>query len=172
MKARTASPYHTAAHQESRDRKILTWDEDILYRFWDRYTEPDANDCETWLGKPDNGYGRFRADGQIFNAHRAAAILRVGADSYAYQASTLHDAELIQAGLCVGKLCGVHIKLGSQAENGQAPDSAKLDWPRVEAIRARYAAGGVTYRELADEYGVSNQTVSDIINNKMWKESK
>jgi hypothetical protein len=163
------SKYRTAEHQESRDRKILAWDDDVLNRFWAKYSPPDENGCETWLGRPHHGYGTFCANGQDFQAHRAAVILRLGADNYAYQSSTLHNAELKRAGLCVGKLCGAHIKLGSVAENGQAPDAAKLTRPQVEEIRARYAAGDVLQQELADEYGMSRRQIGNIVNNKKWK---
>jgi hypothetical protein len=165
------SKYQTAAHQESRDRQILAWDEDILKHFWGKYSPPDVNGCETWLDKPQHGYGQFRANGQDFRAHRAAAILRLGVADYAYEEVTMHDVELSQAGLCVGKLCGTHVKLGSNAENKQAPDHAKLDWPRVEAIRASFELGGVTKQELADEYGMSRRQIRRIVNHETWKEN-
>jgi hypothetical protein len=169
MGTRTASPYQTAEYIESKDRKILAWGERTTARFWAKYSAPDINGCETWLDKPLHGYGRFKTNGQTFKAHRAATILRLGVADYAYKEVTLHDAELKRAGLCIGPMCGTHIKLGSNAENGQAPDVAKLDWHRVEEMRARHKAGGVTYRKLADEYDVSLQQVSDIINNKKWE---
>ena len=161
--------YHTAEHQEAKDREILAWDDDILKRFWGKYSAPDLNGCELWLDKPLHGYGQFWANGQKFKAHRASAVLRLGTADYDYQAETLHDVGLKQAGFCVGKLCGVHVKLGSQAENTQAPDHAKLDWPQVEEIRASYAAGGVTQQELGKEYGVSGRQVSRIVNDKSWR---
>ena len=164
------SRYRTAEHQEAKDRKILSWDEQATARFWGKYAAPDENGCETWLGAPDHkGYGEFWANGQHFKAHRAAVILRLGLADYAYQAATLHDVGLKQSGLCAGKLCGVHVRLGSQAENTQAPDHAKLDWPQVEEIRASYAAGGVTQQELGKEYGVSGRQVSRIVNDKSWR---
>jgi hypothetical protein len=166
------SRYQTAAHQESRDRQILAWDEDILSRFWAKYSPPDTNGCEAWPGAPtSDGYGRFGANGQVFLAHRAAAILRLGLVDYAYEEVTLHDAELKQAGLCVGRLCGVHVKLGSKAENGQDLDQSKLTRDQVQAIRTRSASGGVTQRELADEYGVNPSHISHIVNNKTWKDN-
>jgi hypothetical protein len=160
--------YHTAEHQEAKDREILAWNGDILKRFWGKYSPPDVNGCETWLGKPLHGYGQFWASGQMFVSHRAAVVLRLGLVDYAYQSSTLHDAERKQAGLCVGKLCGVHVRLGSDAENLRAPDFAKLDRARVEEIRTRYESGGVLQRELAEEYGVDQAQVSRIVNYKRW----
>jgi DNA invertase Pin-like site-specific DNA recombinase len=37
-------------------------------------------------------------------------------------------------------------------------------------IRAKYAAGGITYRELAIEYGVSYATINNVINRRVYKE--
>jgi hypothetical protein len=172
MNEKTIGKYHTAEYQETRDRKILTWDDDVLSRFWSKYSAPDLNDCETWLGKPHNGYGRFRANGQLFQAHRAAVVLRLGLADYAYQPVTLHDVTLNQSGLCVGKLCGVHARLGSEAENHQAPDFAKLTRPQVEEIRTRYESGGVLQRQLAKEYGVHQTQIGHIVNNKRWAPTK
>ncbi len=39
----------------------------------------------------------------------------------------------------------------------------------VATIRARYAAGGVTQKELAAEYGVNPPWVSRIVNGKGWR---
>jgi hypothetical protein len=168
MNRKIIDKYQTAEYRESRDRKILTWDDDVLSRFWAKYSPPDANGCETWLDKPQGGYGRFRANGQYFQAHRAAAILRFGSVGYSYQEVTMHDVELKQAGLCAGPVCGVHVQLGSNTENRQAPDIAKLTRPQVEEIRTRYAAGDVSQQDLADEYGMSQQHISQIVNNERW----
>jgi hypothetical protein len=161
--------YRTVEHQESKDREILAWDGDVLKRFWGKYSPTDKNGCEMWTLKPHHGYGQFWANGQNFKAHRAAVILRLGTADYDYQAVTLHDVELSQAGLCGGPMCGVHVRLGSDAENRQDPDHAKLDWQKVTDIRASYTAGGVTQQELADDYGVGQQQVSRIVNNKTWR---
>ena len=163
------SRYRTAEHQEAKDRKILAWNGQDTARFWGKYSPPDANGCETWLDKPHHGYGQFGVNGQLFKAHRAAAILRLGTADYAYQEATMHDAGLEQSGLCIGRLCGVHVRLGSDAENKQAPDFAKLTRPQVEEIRASYELGGVLQRELATEYGVDQTHVSRIVNDKSWK---
>jgi hypothetical protein len=168
-----SSLHQTAAHRESKDRQILAWDEDVLNRFWSKYSPPDTNGCETWLGEPtSDGYGQFTANGQKFKPHRAAVVLRLGTDGYAYQEVTMHDVGLKQAGLCVGKFCGTHIELGSNAENKRAPDFAKLTRPQVKEIRTRYAAGDVLQRELAEEYGVARSNISHIVNNERWKDRK
>jgi hypothetical protein len=46
---------------------------------------------------------------------------------------------------------------------------ARLTWEQVRDMRRRYAAGGVTQRQLANEYGVCEVHVSMIIANKRWQ---
>lgn len=45
----------------------------------------------------------------------------------------------------------------------------KLSEKDVRKIRKRYAEGGVTYFELAAEYGVCFQTIGHIITRRNWK---
>ena len=45
---------------------------------------------------------------------------------------------------------------------------AKLTAGQVETIRRRYSAGGVLQRELADEYGLSQSHVSEIVHGRYW----
>lgn len=45
----------------------------------------------------------------------------------------------------------------------------RLTREQVAAIRARYAAGGVSQRTLAQEYGVSRSTIADIVAGRIWK---
>jgi hypothetical protein len=52
---------------------------------------------------------------------------------------------------------------------GVAVPVAKLDDDKVRAIRARYAAGGITQRELAADYGVSEALISFVTARKIWR---
>ena len=67
-----------------------------------------------------------------------------------------------------------HLKLGTHHENmldARAKDreAGKLHWnsqnttETVDAIRSRFAAGGITQKELADIYGLDPSHVSRII---------
>lgn len=49
------------------------------------------------------------------------------------------------------------------------PPWAKLDKVQADAIRARYAAGGITHRTLAAEYGVHHKQIGEICRGKAWK---
>lgn len=55
--------------------------------------------------------------------------------------------------------------------HGEAAPRARLTQAQVEEIRERYAAGDITQRALAAEYGVSYQHISAIILRKFWKVS-
>lgn len=52
---------------------------------------------------------------------------------------------------------------------GERHAGAKLTAPIVQAARARYAAGGVFVRQLAEEYGVSLGTMFDVIRRRTWR---
>lgn len=47
--------------------------------------------------------------------------------------------------------------------------AAKLTPADVFTIRRRYAAGGITYKQLASEYGVSFGEIGHIISRKVWQ---
>lgn len=76
-----------------------------------------------------------------------------------------------------------HLFLGTKGDNntdraekgrnkdqkGEKNEQAILTEFQVLEIRARYAAGGVTQRSLAKEFGVHFAGISDIINRKNWR---
>jgi DNA-binding transcriptional regulator LsrR (DeoR family) len=45
----------------------------------------------------------------------------------------------------------------------------KLTAQDVVRIRDRYSKGGILQKELAEEFGVSHQLVSAIVNRSKWK---
>ena len=55
-----------------------------------------------------------------------------------------------------------------KARLGVDSSSAKLTESDVLAIRAAYAAGGVTQKNLANKYGVCHVNISNIVNRKRW----
>ncbi len=48
--------------------------------------------------------------------------------------------------------------------------NTKLSMEKAREIRSTYTAGGVTQRVLATRFGVSSASISDILQNKKWKE--
>jgi hypothetical protein len=80
--------------------------------------------------------------------------------------------------LCV---CPNHLIKGTQQENmqdmilagrqnkGETNGQHKLKEYQVLQIREKYAAGGITYKMLAEEYGVHIGTIVPIVKRKTWK---
>lgn len=52
---------------------------------------------------------------------------------------------------------------------GSLNGSAVLNEKQVIAIRRRYAAGGITQQQLADEHGVDRTTIQYVTSRKNWK---
>lgn len=50
------------------------------------------------------------------------------------------------------------------------PPSAKLSIEQVSTIRTVYSTESISYTMLAKQYNVSRHTISNIINNKTWRE--
>ncbi len=53
---------------------------------------------------------------------------------------------------------------------GEAKSQAKLTLQKVNEIRTRYAAGGVTQQKLATEFGVSFQNIQKVVSGKSWQQ--
>jgi DNA invertase Pin-like site-specific DNA recombinase len=53
---------------------------------------------------------------------------------------------------------------------GEEIHGSKLNPESVRTIRARYASDRTSHRAIAAEYGVSETTVRDLLNEKTWKE--
>ena len=52
---------------------------------------------------------------------------------------------------------------------GEEAPNNKLKKAHILAIRAKAAAGGITHRELAEEYGVAIPTIRSIVQRKTWQ---
>ena len=78
-----------------------------------------------------------------------------------------------------------HLWLGTQSDNlrdavskgrmiapdtrGERNGNRKLDWEKVRAIRQMHSTG-VKKFHLAQSFGVSPSTITNIIDNEIWKE--
>ena len=47
---------------------------------------------------------------------------------------------------------------------------SKLSWKKVREIRRKYLEGGYTQKQLAEDYGVKQGTISKVILNQSWRE--
>ena len=145
------------------------------YRFWLNVNMQNVG-CWQWLGKPNaRGYGRTSFNGITYRAHRVAYLLEFGA--FAENLLICHS--------CDNRLCvrPTHLFLGTPGMNAadrsnkgrtaksmyESNGNHKLTKRQVMAIRKQYKRGDVFQRELATQYGVSEATVSYVINEGRWK---
>ena len=146
-------------------------------RFWSKVDRRGDGECWNWKAYTNRGgYGWVRWNGKAHLSHRIAYLLTYG-----------EPGELCVLHKCDNRRCvnPRHLWLGTRADNihdcvakgrhrhtlpaplyGEDHPMSKLTDKQVEEIRTRYAAGGVTYRSLAKEYGVSHQQIGDIVRNK------
>lgn len=138
-------------------------------RFWKRANPGPANECWLWLGNTTGtGYGQLSIDGYPKLAHRLSWEMHNGP---------------IPDGLWVLHKCDNHgcvnpnhLFLGTPQDNTQdmikkgrrARINVKLTEDKVVAIRQRVERGERRC-DLAQEFGVSRSTVSDITKRKIWK---
>lgn len=141
-------------------------------RFWQKVDS--SGSCWLWTaGVRGDGYGAFRAaSGKQISAHRYSYMLHKG--EIPSDRVVMHSCD---RPLCVNP---AHLSLGTHAENGadsarkaRRPrgshnHNAKLTEGQVLDIRARNAAGGVTQRQLARAFGVSDALVNHILTRKAW----
>lgn len=152
--------------REEQEAKIRALSE----RFWrqverrDSIRYPGSEGCWEWRGGTNGqGYGQLRrVAGRKVYAHRLSYMLNVG---------PIPEGAMIRH-RCNNPLCvnPDHLQPGTDAEN--MADALKAD-PRAFRVKTspaerreigeRYAAGGVTQRELAEEHGVSVARVNQIV---------
>ncbi len=157
----------------SRDCRLESEKPDTADRFWSNVIKTDT--CWIWkAGQDQDGYGTTRAANKKTRAHRLAWQLANGQPP---------PADLLVLHRCDNPSCvrPDHLFLGTNRENmqdaaekgrlprGERQHLAKLTEPEVRCVRDRYAAGGITQRRLAAEYGVNPTVISAIVCRKTWK---
>lgn len=148
-------------------------------RFWAKVDRNgpeyrELGSCWVWTaGLDGKGYGAFRdSRGRQVLAHRKAWELIVGVQP---SGNLLHRCD---TPTCIRP---DHMFVGDQAANvadavakgrnarNEQHGSAKLTWKSVTAIRARYASGE-SQSKIASDFGVTQVTVSNIVQGKTWRE--
>ena len=159
-----------APHGSSLDARLrfTGWDEVVRV--------PALGPCWEWRGSIRNGDGygaTSRPGGGNMLAHRAAFVAWVG---------PLSD-DLILLHACDNPPCinPAHLRAGTDADNsadkiargrearGERSGAVKVTDAVVDEIRARYAAGGCTYRSLAGAYGLSKSHIGAIVTRRKRK---
>ena len=156
-------------------------------RFWSKVRK--TRGCWIWIGTMDSkGYGRIGWDLQrrpirirkTTGAHRFSYELRYGKI----------DPALACCHRCDNPRCvrPDHLFIGTTAENhadmvkkgrnakgmrvsnpGERNAAAKLFEKSVKEIRRRYSRGCISQMALAVEYGVNQQSISNVVRRQTWK---
>jgi len=162
---------HTSDTSKTAERGI----ERIMNR-----VEKQENGCWLFTGHHDRGgYGMMQFKGKMQLTHRLVWMLTHNMTSLPRD---LHVCHACDNPPCVNP---AHLFLGTHRDNmqdmvnkgrktykavlGEEVSSHKLTSDDVRAIRARYQAGSITYRRLADEYRVSQGTIADAVTRKTWQ---
>ena len=151
--------------------------EGIVERFWKKVDKTDsANECWEWMGGKTKkaGYGQFNLNGKMVLAHRLAWSLR-------YKREIPEGMQINHHCDNTGCVNPRHLFLGTQADNmrdavekgrlanqGEDNGYSKLTEVQVLLIREIYGQGLAAQNLIARVYGVSETTISCIVNNKNW----
>ena len=158
----------------------------VSERLWQYIDVREMDKCWLWTGaKNRQGYGQFvmptgSTGGKNVTAHRMA-----------YEQFWRTKLVGVACHKCDNKSCcnPLHIYDGTLSSNtrdmvragnhvflrpdhvrvrGEQSGMARLNDAAVRDIRARYAAGGISQQKLADEYGVNQTKISDVVRRKTW----
>lgn len=147
---------------------------------------PELGPCWLWTGTSRNGrYGGFTARSGPVLAHRFAFELANGAVRDGI--SVCHHCDNTKCVKNAGDALGpAHLFEGTHAENmvdmvlkgrakhgacgdeGERNYNAKLTAEDVISIRALYAAGGVTQRQLAARFRVDQALIWGVLKRRIW----
>jgi len=153
---------------------------DDAERFWAKVDK--SGECWEWTGYLNpTGYGQIKWNGKAVASHRYSYVLH-----HPLTIDLLEGhREIYVCHRCDNPKCvnPAHLFLGSQGDNmrdreekgrgnhakGEQKTTSKLTETQVREIRINYANGGISYRQLALEYGVASSTINNIIHRKKWK---
>ena len=144
-------------------------------RFWAHVSRSGIDKCWIWCGKRRNGYGLFLVNNKKFYAHRFVLFL-YGVDvpkNKCVMHSCDHPSCVNPQHLSVGTMadnCADRDRKGRQvAPRGEQSGRAKLNSNQVEEIRTRFRLGGISRKQLAQEFGVSYSLIVQIISCRIWR---
>lgn len=146
---------------------------DLESRFWEKVAKSGPGECWEWTAsRSRTGYGHLgMGDGSTRPAHRVSFLLHHGRWP---DPCCLHS--------CDNRACvnPAHLFEGTQRENIADMDSKsrramgerlrrnKLSGSDIPIIRALHRWSGFVNREIAAEYGVATNTISEITAGKAW----
>lgn len=138
------------------------------------HTVQNANGCMIWKGaKSTNGYAQIKQNGKTKRANRIVKQLQIGRELRSDECA-MHTCD---TPLCLNP---DHLVIGSTQDNTadmvrkgrqarwERHHNAKLTVQQVGDIRREYESG-MKLRELAPKYGVSEHTISNIVQAQTWQ---
>jgi len=144
--------------------------------FWTKVDVCGADECWLWQAACTRGYGIY--------TRGMLGKRRIYAHRYAYE---MTFGPIPDGMLCMHKCDNPacvnpnHLTIGTSLDNlhdmatkgrasrGEKRWCAKLTEDAVREIRARYAAGNVSFCKLANEYGASPSAVQLAVHHKTWR---
>ena len=140
-----------------------------IARFWSKADVGQQTQCWNWLGScRTTGYGSFRLNGQLLQAHRVAYEIFYSAPSD----NTLYVLHFCDNRKCVNPF---HLHLGTHADNmreaserggfkrGYDNHAAKFTDETIVEMRKMYAAGGFSGRALSKHFGIGRDYVYEVV---------
>ena len=131
-------------------------------------TEP-SDGCLLFQGARNGcGYAIVIYEGRSVLAHRVVAEAHLGerADGHEVRHSCHRGGE--------GCINPRHLSYGTRRDNvrdmlkARRHPNQRLSYEKASAIRAEYAQGGVTQRELGERYGVARGTIGKIVRGRRY----
>jgi hypothetical protein len=133
-----------------------------------------SGNCWIWRSAINpTGYGAFNWRGKTRKAHRIAYELAYGV-SLSSEQHVMHSCD---NPACVNP---AHLTLGTHLDNVRDKVTkgrqrslgrgSRLTADDVAIIRERYARGGITQQQLAAEYNVTPNFMSEILRGRAWKD--
>ena len=129
-------------------------------RFWEKVNKNGLNGCWIWTWSLMKGYGRIEIEGKTKRAHVVSWEW--------YKGRKVKDGYILHHE-CKHKNCVNPMHLQEMTEAKHDKHHSKLTEKIVLEIRADWATGKYTQKELAKKYDVSISTISNIVNRKTWK---
>jgi hypothetical protein len=172
--ARPSSIRHSGARFCSRPC-LYVWQRRLTLAdvFWSKVVTTD--DCWWWTGaKKGNGYGHITRRGQGMLAHRVSYELHHGPipDGMYVCHRCDHPACVNPAHLFAAppmtNVADMRRKGRAVYVNGQRKANAKMTDALVVEMRARFAAGGISQRELGRQYGIAAPIARAIVRRERW----
>lgn len=160
-----------------------------IINFWDKVERGDPSECWPWKNaKFCGGYGKHKVAGRTVRAHRLAYFIFYGVWP---TKPVLHKCDFTP---CCNPF---HLREGTNKENsadckakgrlntaagirhgsfthpesrarGERQGMSKLKTDDVREIRRLYAKGGITQRELGQQFNVCRENIGAIIRGEHW----